>query len=356
MKTRRPTRRAVTLAELIMVIGVAPLLFGVIASVLVIALHALPDKNDMGATAIDRRGRLAEFADEALGATAVSVASATEFAFTTQDRNSDGSLDAFSYSWSGTVGDPLVKRWPSGARQILFPAVRDCRFTYHRRTHSRVTEDDQTLSGEVELFDWSDNTALAVAVTSKDDHIGQSFRPMLPAGAQSWTLTRVKLHIAKTHTDAGLRLTVYETDSDGRPKGAALETAEIDGSELSWSYRWLDVTLSDVEDLLVGQRLAIVLASQGGNNRAGVRYHAWYDAAVTTPYGGRFLESDDAGATWTTQSDAALRMIVYGRYTTDTTELEETEHIHTVELTVYPVDALQVTTVEASLRNHPETP
>jgi len=127
-------RRGHTLVELIVSIAVMATIMVGIASALVLASKTLPDRSTPAA-AVSKAG---EVADQILGELtyALSVLSQgpRSIAFTVADRNGDNLPERIEYTWSGTAGDPLTRKYNDDPLVTLLANVQEFRLTYATRS------------------------------------------------------------------------------------------------------------------------------------------------------------------------------------------------------------------------------
>lgn len=109
-----------TLVELVAGIAVMSILAGAMMSAMIIASHAMPERNavhDHAVSAMDAVDRLAE---ELTYATAITSLSGREIIFTVADRGDDPvGAETIRYAWSGSPGAPLVRQYNGGTSQTL---------------------------------------------------------------------------------------------------------------------------------------------------------------------------------------------------------------------------------------------
>lgn len=116
MPHRHVLRRGLTLVELVVSMTIMTILMGAMASVLVVASHAVPD----GRSPMEKKTQAADVLDQIAGELfyATSITEETEIAvtFTVADRNhGDPGPETIRYAWSGTAGDPLTRQYNGGS-------------------------------------------------------------------------------------------------------------------------------------------------------------------------------------------------------------------------------------------------
>lgn len=141
-KPRHPRRRAMTLAELLLAMGVFSILAGVMVSALAIASHALPDDDDTSAAMVVAAEALDRMAGDLRYALTIEELGGRRIEVTVPDRDGDGSPERIEYRWGGLDGDPLTRRLNDADRAPLLEAVQ------HFRIEVQQSEDEDDEDGE----------------------------------------------------------------------------------------------------------------------------------------------------------------------------------------------------------------
>jgi prepilin-type N-terminal cleavage/methylation domain-containing protein len=118
-------RRAFTLVELVLSMAVMTVLLGGLASAMILASRAVPDRKSTLAAAMDGSYAADQLAAELFVAKSFSVRSATAVKFTLDDRNADGVDDTIRYEWSGTAGAPLTRKYNLAATVTVLSDVNE---------------------------------------------------------------------------------------------------------------------------------------------------------------------------------------------------------------------------------------
>ncbi|MDO8631262.1 MAG: prepilin-type N-terminal cleavage/methylation domain-containing protein [Phycisphaerales bacterium] len=124
--TRIPRRRrAFTLVELMLSMAVMTVLLGGLASAMMIASRAVPDRSTpLGAT-LDSAYAADQLAAELFVAKTFTVRSATAVEFTVADRNNDTVDETIRYEWSGAPGAPLTRKYNIAAAVTVLSDVNE---------------------------------------------------------------------------------------------------------------------------------------------------------------------------------------------------------------------------------------
>jgi hypothetical protein len=117
-------RRGYTLIELIVAMGSATVLVGGMASTVMISTRVLQRDATAGADA-NRGGLvLSQIASDLRQAMRFTERTATAITFLVPDRTGDSVAETIRYSWSGTVGQPLIYQFNSDAALAIATDVR----------------------------------------------------------------------------------------------------------------------------------------------------------------------------------------------------------------------------------------
>lgn len=113
-------RAGLTLAELIISISIMSVLLGGIGSAMLLAGKTMPSGNAALIADAEASRALMQIASELSFATSVSSVSSTAIEFTVPDRNHGAAgPETIRYEWSGSAGDPLVRRYNGGSPGTL---------------------------------------------------------------------------------------------------------------------------------------------------------------------------------------------------------------------------------------------
>ncbi len=294
-------RRGFTLLELVISLSVTSILLLAVGSAIMLAAKAVPDPdtpdND---TALPARVA-ADIAAELQMALTFIFRDADTVKFTVADRTGDEVDETIRYDWSGTVGDPVTRQYNGGPVANVIEAAEEFRLFYDTTI---VNEQEVQESAEVlldSLVSPLENKSYTVTPTS---WVGQYIQPSLPAGATSWTVTRIQIQ-AQDSPSAGHAIWVQLRPADpaGLPTPSVLEQYYADA--LGGTMTWQEFFFDHIPPLPTDQRLCLVVKWAGGADGANVRY--------TTTAGNR-IKTGDAGALWQLAVDKSLLYAVYGTY------------------------------------------
>jgi prepilin-type N-terminal cleavage/methylation domain-containing protein len=121
-----------TLIEVVMSMAIMAILMAAMTSVIMVASHALPDRD----TLLDPRAVASDAVDqiaaELFYATAITEETATTVTFTVADRGHGAAgPETIRYAWSGTPGDPLTRQYNGGTVIAVCETAQDFSLTYH---------------------------------------------------------------------------------------------------------------------------------------------------------------------------------------------------------------------------------
>lgn len=115
-----PVRSGLTLPELIISISIMSVLLGGIGSAMLLAGKTMPSGNAALLADAEASRALMQIASELSFATSISSVSSTAIEFAVPDRNHGAAgPETIRYEWSGTAGDPFVRRYNGGSPGTL---------------------------------------------------------------------------------------------------------------------------------------------------------------------------------------------------------------------------------------------
>lgn len=309
----RGGRGGFTLLEAVIGTAITAILAVAIGSAILIASHALPDSSSPVSRIVEAGQVADQIARELQYAVHITERSASGVTFTVADRDGDGSPEVIRYGWSGVSGDPLTRQYNHGAVVDVLEDVHQFELAYALKS---VTEEypGPVVQGTEQLLESYDGTVqLQDYQISKDNWIGQHFRPSLPAGAVSWRVTRVLFLAKREEPVPGQTLVqLRPADADKEPAAAVLEEMVMEESGLTGSYEWTQFSFGSVGGLLPGHGLCLVLRQIGP---AGYSASIQFENDGSQGACGR-LTTANAGATWQYGADKAMKYRVYGRAAT----------------------------------------
>jgi len=289
----------------------AVLLVGM-ASVIVIAGrgadHAGPTADTIRASELAH-----ELMDEIRYAIFVTDRSDNMIQFAVADRDADGQPEVVRYEWSGTPGDPLTRTINHGTADTVAEDVYDFTLTYNvREKTEEITGLEESQEEKfVEYTSTSDDggrNVTDVRWRGQYLHPSEFNKTQLPSDAVSWSVTKVEFQAKQKNSATGQTWVQVRTATGGnKPTSTVLEQVLMLESDLGTSYGWRDYIFNDVSRLSPSQGLCLVLQWVSGNESARIRFN----------YAGEgFVQTLNAGASWTYYGGQSMLYRIYGKYMT----------------------------------------
>lgn len=300
-------RAGFSLIEMVVSLSVMSIVFLAMGSVMLLATKAIPAADAPTHQTLDTADVLRQFAAEIETAKTILSATPTGIEFTVPDRNNDASDETIKYGWSGTAGEPLFRQCNGGATVAVLPAVYEFDLSYIASSGTQPGGSSQ--SSEIELVSRVAVTPTNYAILPTN-WIGQSFTPTnLPAGTESWNVTRVLL-MAKSQGDSLGEICVQlrPMAAGGLPGTTVLEEYPIFESDLSSLYIWQNITFNSVTGLSPSQGLCLVVKWVGSDNAGAVQYDIGGGSGLLT--------SSNGGSTWSLDASSSMSFYVYGTFLT----------------------------------------
>lgn len=329
-------------------LSIISIVFLAMGSVMILASKALPTAGSTAVHTFEAADVLQQLTSELQTATSIAAVTDKSIAFTVPDRDNDSNDEMIIYQWSGTAGDPLVRRYNGGASVNVLPHAFEFNLTYGIKS---IPQPDILIeSAEVEF---SRRAAASVPVDYAVDinnWIGQYFLPTLPGDAVSWKVTRVLVK-ARSHgpTDGQTLIQLRPPQpGDVLPSNTVLEQVSMMESSLPSFYVWRTFNFSTVQGLTPGEGLCLVLQWVSSTKSAEVQ------ADNNAPAG--MLSTSDGGSNWNYDSGKSLLHYVYGTYTAPVPQ-PPTGVLRSVTVTLNPGQdpSSRVRTAVTAL-NRPEIP
>ncbi|MCR4411430.1 MAG: hypothetical protein NUV77_03275 [Thermoguttaceae bacterium] len=304
---RRESTAAFTLVELLVALGVLPLLLLGLASAVLVARHAVPD-GKRGPSATLSAGRaLEQLAAELQYANSVSLTSPAEIVFTTEDRNGDGASETIRYFWSGRPGDPLLRQANGTASVAVAPSVETFRLDY--TTREQPLSATSSEGAERLLASYTSSINLGSFLVDADHWCGQDFVPDLPSDATAWRVTRVGFRTRVAGLATGSLRVELRASAGHLPTMNVLAAVSLAESSLpAVSYQWVEVPFSSAPQLPPGARMSLIVKGLTSVEACDIQYQLLSGSAATS----YFVRTANAGADWTTSAGQDMPFYVYG--------------------------------------------
>lgn len=314
-------RLAFSLAELLVSLSIMAVLTGGLASAILIAGHALPDRRTEARAALEVGRAIDRLSADVALATSFSTRALSAITFMVNDRTGDGLADQVGYSWSGVAGDPLLCTLNGNTAVVALAHVSSVRFAFEsRQVDEASTSTVHQSSGEVVLasfIGWAGVTPTVNTHTLTDrNHLAEAFGVSWPAGAGDCQVTRVRCRVrAGANPLQSVKCAVFVPDSSHQPRTQVGSEVQITNSGLPASMNWVDFSFSDVT--LTAQQTDLAFRLRSVSSGTAV---SEYWSALLAPANGMWgLLSTDNGGNWSPSALLAntvdVPFYVYGSYT-----------------------------------------
>jgi len=309
--------RAYTLLELVVALLVCGVLIAGLMSTFYVASRATDSsgpamERQLGAVALKQM--LAEL-QMALGFT---ERTPTAVEFTVADRDGDSTPETIRYEWSGTAGDPLVRRYNGGAGVNVLENVQQFALDYTVKSITETSTQSGEVNGdEVLLASFDGWAGLNPNLVGRYYDSSEYFVINVPPGATRLTFTRAKLRLAQGFTGSGYKnIAIHLPEASGSVEPAPTplgSPATVNFADLPADFfdQWTEVTFSGVSIDNPGSEYCLVIT--GSQLFSGqVLFYNHKDAPDDSTVG---LWTTDGGATWD---------YIYGYFTTSGAQPAET--------------------------------
>jgi len=311
---RRPCRtHGFTLAEMLISIGITSTLVLALGSILMVATHALPDRDLLEGELFTAHQVAEDIAAELQFAITFTEREPNAVSFTVADRDLDSSPELIRYAWSGVSGDPLTRQYNSDAPVEVLADVNAFTLTYSTReevTPSSSSGSPQE-SAEMLLEEYTTPGSLLDYNIKDKNWLGQTIRPSLPADATEWSVTRVRFCARANGNTKGVAAVQIRPLVPFQliPYNTVLAESPMYENTLGGVYVWQEFSFADVNGIAPDQDLCLVLARQ-------VKDTVIADIQYVFGAGSGLLTSSDTGSSWTYYGSNTLLYQVYGTVTT----------------------------------------
>ena len=314
-------RRAHTLLEVVLSVGVTSIIMGAVTSTMMITSRALSKGNDTLTAISDGSDALQQISADLSLARSFSERTETAVTFTVPDRDGDAQPETIRYAWSGTAGDPLTRQYNDSPAAVVAKNVHHFSLDYLVRAVLPAAAEPAQESDEMSLMahDNSPGGRLSSRNVTSSRWCGQFFRPAMPTNVLSWKITRVMFRARSSgrRRDGQITVQITETDADGKPTDAVLAEQTVSESNLKRYYQWVEVSFPggiDQLDPLSGY--CVVVRYGAGTGAAGAVEYEKNNNPMTID--AHWLTSNDRGKSWTAfPDDRDMRFYVYGTVTTE---------------------------------------
>ena len=345
----RRERHGFTLVELTVASAITAILLLATMSSLFMGLKAIPTSGDNPTNTILAGRIIDQVAGELETALLVVAQTPTSITFTVPPRGTDTAPERISYSWSGTPGAPLLRRYNNGTTVSVIDAVYQFSLTPSVATSTEsypgISVED---TAESLLIDYSGTSGPGNQNVNSGNWFGQYYTSSSwPTGVVGWRPTRI-LFQAKQSATTGTAYVQFQLPNVSMvPTSAALEQYTLLGSSLTTTYTWQSFSFSQLPRLAPSAGICLVLQGVSGSP---------HSAVVQDTLGAGVLNTSNGGTSWSYQSNRSLQSILYGKLTrSSTTQYATSNYLSaiTISLRAGSNTNLAVQTTAQTL-NHPE--
>ena len=125
-----------TLVEMTVAITISSILLVAIGSTIIIASHALPDRDSPASLASNAAILTEQLTSEIQSAIFITERTDRAITFIVADRDGDGKVEKLRYTWTGLSGDPLMRSYNDGTESIVMENIEYLQFTFDIETVS----------------------------------------------------------------------------------------------------------------------------------------------------------------------------------------------------------------------------
>lgn len=294
---RTVCRRAYTLFEVLISLGISGLLIAGISSTILVASKAA-DSTGPTTQAIDSSRVVHQIATELAQAKLILGNSESEIEFIIGDVNNDGADDHMRYSFAG--GSALHRSLNGGTPVSILSAVANFNLAIEtsvkeKNTHLRIRS-TPAINASHETITSSATTTIDASNYVSQHVTINDFAVALPAAADSWAIHGVSIRASQSGpVDGSLDVEIRLADETGQPTSLVLASESVDESSLPTSMDWVDVTFDHpVGKLNPATGVCIVCKQTSGIESAVIEY----DVASS----GGVCFTDSTGAIWSSRS------------------------------------------------------
>ena len=317
--SRRPPRRhpagpppGFTLIEMVVSLAVFAVLIGAMGSAIILSTHAMPTRGSDAGRTLAASETLQQMADELRGALYLTEAEPTAVAFILLDADGDGHPEAVRYAWAGVAGQSLTRQLNGGEPVAVLQSIDGLALSYASVDTVREFPGARIESEELLMSRATSGDSKTEFSVKDTDWIGIRVKPNPPADVVEWRITRTLWSAAsRGKTDGVSRYRVVPFNNN-RPVDSTLDSTLQLESSLPTSPGWVEVAFDRGGPFLPGEAAAVIVTREddGSGHSVNIDYFDKNASPVN------LHSTNDAGNSWTVESDRAVLHYAYGRYTT----------------------------------------
>ena len=243
--------RAVTLVEMVISLSITSIILCACGSVMLLTTRAI--SISVAGPAVSTA-----VADAAAGQVAadlkmalqITERTATAVTFTVPDRNGDSLPETLRYAWAG-AGSPLTRQYngqPAPAASMAENVQ-----VFHLDWLLKTAGPPPPVESPEQLLvsrDWPTSDDHKAYTIKSNAWAAEYFKPVLPANAISWKITRVKVKLARNGTQTGtMTIGITYAGAGMTPVGNVLDSLSVDVVTLSTTLTWVEFGSSCLDGL-----------------------------------------------------------------------------------------------------------
>ena len=305
-------RRGFTLPELLISVSVSGLLMVSLGSALNIATRSLrPDA--AAAVSLDSGRSLRMIQEDLRFATRILERGPRSIRMLTTDADRSGKGDIVLYSWTGTVGDDLMRSVNGSTAIPICEDVTDFNIALSTRGETQKIPEPSAPTSESLFRQQTSTSNLDWEYVDSSNAFGQLIAPSLflstakPDADDEWQITRVEFYAARQYSWGGssYRFQLRKATDDGLPTNDTIYTETRDPNLISSSGSWTSISLTGMPWLDASQDIAMTFTYLSGFNRLVLPIRE--DSTVNG-----YLGTDESSSQWL--RPAGQRSLVYRVY------------------------------------------
>jgi hypothetical protein len=337
---------------MVLALGVTSVILLGIGSAMLLAGRAMPDVHGPTVESLAGAEAIEPIVAELQYAVAINQRTTRMIEFTVADRNGDGTPEVIRYEWSGVAGDPLARTYNRGTSVQVLSDIREFGLSYDLQTISKEVPQGNE-SAETILIGYDSSSDYSDYAIKDTEWYSEYFRPVLPADAVGWKVTRVRFYAKQAGAFGGETKVQLQTPTvGGLPSGIVLEEKTLQESLLPLLYLVQEMTYTQVCGLSPQRGLCLVFRWQSDAEACKLLGQNKNVTAANVT----LAKSTDGSVSWSVLPSQSLLFSVYGTVTTaGTPQIQNTYYLTAVGIRLRAGTDNQAT-VQTSARtiNRPE--
>jgi len=318
----------------VLALSVLGIVLTALGSVLTLSLRALPNRGDASEQPLIVARVLEQMSDDIQSAKRITGTSTT-LTLSIPDRDADSEDESVEYSWSGSRGDPFLRRENGGTWITLIDSLSKAAFNVERFA-SQLDGSTALVDGSEQILSAWETGATASYSLGTTMWAAQTVMPVLPADAVAWKPTRIEINVRSvTPIDGVVVVDIRVPNADGTPSATSLLTASVNESAMTSSFAWYTVSLSGMSSLSPTSGISVVFRTNGSGVVAGRMQGL--TTGVASP--GMMATSANGGALWSPFSDGAIYHRLWGIVTRPTTATSAVDRARSVTIALTPMNS-----------------